>query len=91
MFADKYLNDMEAAADVAQECFIRLWRGDMTFETEDKVRGFLYTMARNLAWARKLAFPRKKCTHAGRWACGKFAPISISCGAKARCADKKGG
>ena len=40
MFADKYLNDMEAAADVAQECFIRLWRGDMTFETEDKVRGF---------------------------------------------------
>ena len=22
MFADKYLNDMEAAADVAQECFI---------------------------------------------------------------------
>lgn len=36
MFADKYLNDMEAAADVAQECFIRLWRGDMTFETEDK-------------------------------------------------------
>lgn len=49
MFADKYLNDMEAAADVAQECFIRLWRGDMTFETEDKVRGFLYTMARNLA------------------------------------------
>ena len=49
MFADKYLNDMEAAADVAQECFIQLWRGDMTFETEDKVRGFLYTMARNLA------------------------------------------
>ena len=41
MFADKYLNDMEAAADVAQECFIQLWRGDMTFETEDKVRGFL--------------------------------------------------
>ena len=24
MFADKYLNDMEAAADVAQECFICL-------------------------------------------------------------------
>lgn len=49
MFADKYLNDMEAAADIAQECFIRLWCGDMTFETEDKVKGFLYTTARNLA------------------------------------------
>lgn len=49
MFADKYLNDMETAADIAQECFIRLWCGDMTFETEDKVKGFLYTTARNLA------------------------------------------
>ena len=49
MFADKYLDDMEAAADVAQECFIQLWRGNMTFETKDKVKGFLYTTARNLA------------------------------------------
>ena len=35
MFADKYLDDMEAAADVAQECFIRLWHGNQTFESED--------------------------------------------------------
>ena len=49
MFADKYLDDMEAAADVAQECFIRLWHGNQTFESEDKVKGFLYTTARNLA------------------------------------------
>jgi len=49
MFADKYLDDMEAAADVAQECFIQLWRGNMTFDSEDKVKGFLYTTARNLA------------------------------------------
>ena len=49
MFADKYLDDMEVAADIAQECFIRLWHGDQTFESEDKVKGFLYTTARNLA------------------------------------------
>ncbi len=49
MFADKYLDDMEVAADIAQECFIRLWHGNMTFESEDKVKGFLYTTARNLA------------------------------------------
>ena len=49
MFADRYLDDMEAAADVAQECFIRLWHGSQTFESEDKVKGFLYTTARNLA------------------------------------------
>ena len=47
MFADKYLDDMEAAADVAQECFIKLWRGNMTFETKDKVKCFLYTTSKN--------------------------------------------
>ncbi len=49
MFADRYLNDMETAADVAQECFIRLWHENIIFETEDKVKGFLYITARNLA------------------------------------------
>ncbi len=49
IFSDKYLNDMEAAADVAQECFIQLWKENIIFETEDKVKGFLYTMARNLS------------------------------------------
>ena len=49
MFANKYIDDMEIAADIAQECFIRLWREDLTFESEDKIKGFLYTTARNLA------------------------------------------
>ena len=26
MFADKYVNDMDMAADIAQEAFIQLWR-----------------------------------------------------------------
>ena len=49
MFADKYLDDMEVAADIAQECFIRLWREKLSFESEEKIKGFLYTSARNLA------------------------------------------
>ena len=36
MFADKYVKDMEVAADIAQE-------------SEEKIKGFLYTSARNLA------------------------------------------
>ena len=49
MFADKYVKNMEVAADIAQECFIRLWRENVNFESEDKIRGFLYTTARNSA------------------------------------------
>lgn len=49
LFADKYLDDMAMAADIAQECFIRLWREKLTFESEDKVKGFLYVMAKRLA------------------------------------------
>lgn len=49
LFADKYVDDMAVAADIAQECFIRLWREKLTFESEDKVKGFLYIMAKRLA------------------------------------------
>lgn len=49
MFADKYLDNLEVAADIAQECFIRLWRGNQIFESENKIKSFLYMTARNLA------------------------------------------
>lgn len=49
MFADKYLEDMDLAADVAQEAFIQLWRFEGEFESMEKAKGFLYTTARHLA------------------------------------------
>ena len=49
MFADKYLEDMDLAADVAQEAFIQLWRFEGEFESLEKAKGFLYTTARHLA------------------------------------------
>lgn len=49
LFADKYLDNQDIAADIAQECFIRLWYSDIEFESEEKIRGFLYTTARNLS------------------------------------------
>ena len=45
MFADKYVHDM----DIAQEAFIQLWRIEGEFVSPEKVKGFLYTTARNLA------------------------------------------
>lgn len=49
MFADKYVNDMDVAADIAQDAFIQLWRFEGEFESTEKIKGFLYTTARNLA------------------------------------------
>lgn len=49
LFADKYLRNHDLAADVAQECFIQLWHSQIEFTSMEKMRGFLYTVARNIA------------------------------------------
>ena len=46
MFADKYVNDMDMAADIAQEAFIQLWRFKGEFVSPEKVKGFLYRLQR---------------------------------------------
>lgn len=47
LFATAGLGDAEAAEDVAQETFIRLWRARRELSAE-RVRPFLYRVARNL-------------------------------------------
>lgn len=49
IFADKYLDNQEVAADIAQECFIQLWCSDSQFSSIEGMRGFIYTVARNLS------------------------------------------
>lgn len=49
LFSGRYLNDTDLAADVAQECFIRLWNSKAEFQSEEKMMAFLYTTARNLS------------------------------------------
>lgn len=49
LFADRYLKNPDVAADIAQECFIRLWHSRIEFVSEEKIQGFLYTVARNLS------------------------------------------
>lgn len=49
LFAGKYVENTDQATDIAQECFIRLWCADIPFSSVEKIKGFLYTTARNLA------------------------------------------
>lgn len=49
IFADKYLDNQDVAADIAQECFIQLWCSDAEFSSIEGMRAFIYTVARNLS------------------------------------------
>lgn len=49
LFADRYLKNIDIATDIAQECFIRLWHSNIDFQSVEKLKGFLYTLARNLS------------------------------------------
>ena len=47
LFANKYVQDSEVAADMAQEAFIKLWNGKEAFDNENAMKGFLYMVTRN--------------------------------------------
>ena len=49
VYADRVLNQRDAAEDIAQESFVRLWQGRVSWRSEGSVRAFLYRVARNLA------------------------------------------
>ncbi|PSM42933.1 RNA polymerase [Streptomyces dioscori] len=55
-YAEKMLGDRELAEDVTQEAMIRAWRNiDRLLGMEGSVRGWLFTVTRNLVidWVRK--------------------------------------
>ena len=47
-FAYRMLADAQEAQDVAQECFVRLWRTSGSWEARAKVRTWLYRVAHNM-------------------------------------------
>jgi len=47
-YASRFLDSADAAEDVAQETFVRLWERRTTFELSGSVRCYLYQVARNL-------------------------------------------
>ena len=47
LFAERYLNNSEDAADIVQEAFIKLWQRRKDFDNLYAVKSFLYTTIRN--------------------------------------------
>lgn len=47
LFANRYLNDQEEAADVVQETFLKYWDRHADFDDYRKVKSFLYVVVRN--------------------------------------------
>ena len=47
LFADKYLNDMEASKDLVHDVFIDLWEKEIKVISSKSVKSFLYTVVRN--------------------------------------------
>src|SRR5690349_2703090 len=46
-FAEKRIQDREEAEDIVAESFRILWQKRADFETEEKIRSFLYTTTKN--------------------------------------------
>ena len=47
LFARKYVQNSDVAADMAQEAFIKLWNGKEAFDSENAMKGYLYMVTRN--------------------------------------------
>lgn len=48
-YAEKYVANSDAAEDIAQETFVRLWESRESWRSTGSVRSFLYRVAHNLA------------------------------------------
>ena len=49
MFANQYVEDDALAADIVQECFVKLWQLRDDFMYVHQIKSFLYTSVRNKA------------------------------------------
>ena len=43
LFAERFLGEREAAADVVQEAFLKYWDRHMDFDNYYKIKSFLFT------------------------------------------------
>ncbi len=49
MFVDKFVECTDESMDIAQECFVKLYTSNEVFASVDRVKSYLYVLARNMA------------------------------------------
>ena len=47
LFANRYLSDMDMSKDVVQEVFIRVWKKNKSFKSQNSAKSFFYTSVKN--------------------------------------------
>lgn len=47
IFANKYLDNLDASKDVVQDVFIKVWERKIEFEDESTIKSYLYTSVKN--------------------------------------------
>lgn len=47
LYANRFLHSLEASEDVVQNSLIKLWSQDKTFNNQQALKAYLYTMVRN--------------------------------------------
>ena len=49
VFVNRYVNDTEAAEDIVQDLFVRLWHNSFDLQIESSLKSYLFACARNKA------------------------------------------
>lgn len=65
IFGERYVEDAECAADLVQDCFVRLWQRREDFEYLHQLKSFLYTSVKNSA-LNELEHRKVKLGYAGK-------------------------
>ncbi len=47
LFSNKYVDDLEVSKDIVQDVFIKVWEDKIEFQSENKIKSYLYTSVKN--------------------------------------------
>ena len=47
LFANKYIDNMEASKDIVQDVFVKIWEDKIEFQDESNIKSYLYTSVKN--------------------------------------------
>lgn len=47
LFANKYIENLEASKDIVQDVFVKIWEDKIEFHNENTIKSYLYTSVKN--------------------------------------------